>query len=81
MSELPFTVIGYWDDSDNPVAVGVIDGFHDVTGGDDGEYQPWATSVYAIDSATAEAMACDEMRETLEDDSPEEDDDPDPDQP
>lgn len=53
-----YTVIGAWID-DEPVPFGVIEGEHQVSGGDD---QPWATSVEAVDAAAAEQLAVDQMR-------------------
>jgi hypothetical protein len=58
-----YTVIGVWRD-DEPIPVGVIAGEHEVSGGDDSEFEQglWATSVAAPDSATAEQLAIDEMQ-------------------
>jgi hypothetical protein len=43
-----FTVVGFWADDDQPVVVGVIQGAHEVTGGEGvTEGGPWATSVMA----------------------------------
>jgi hypothetical protein len=61
-----YTVIGVWQD-DEPIPVGVIAGDHEVTDGDDSEFEDglWATSVVAPDAATAQQLAIDEMRTTL----------------
>jgi hypothetical protein len=65
----PFTVIGYWDDADTPVSVGVIEGEHPVHCGDGAtEGGDWATSVHADSPEEAERAAVDEMRATLPDD-------------
>ncbi|MDT5026441.1 MAG: hypothetical protein QOE61_2867 [Micromonosporaceae bacterium] len=61
-----YTVIGVWQD-DEPIPIGVIAGDHEVTDGDDSEFEDglWATSAAAPDSATAQQLAIDEMRTTL----------------
>ena len=55
-----YTVIGKYID-DEPVVAGVILGEHQVSGGEDDEFQPWATSVLADDPAHAESLAVAEM--------------------
>lgn len=73
-----YTVVGYWDDSDRPVSVGVIEGNHAVGGGESATVGgDWATSAEAEDAECAEALAIEEMRATLPDneDNDEEGDD------
>lgn len=68
-----YTVLGYWDDSDRPVSVGVIEGNHDVDAGESlTEGGDWATSVEAEDAEWAEGLAIAEMRATLVSDSDDE---------
>jgi hypothetical protein len=56
-----FTVIGYWDD-DTPIPCGVIEGNHEVTGGDGaGDRGPWAIDIVAVDAEAAEEEAIIEM--------------------
>lgn len=53
-----FTVIGYWDDADQRVVTGVIEGEHEVTGGDGcSDGGPFAVYIHdAIDAPSAESM-------------------------
>lgn len=52
-----FTVIGYWNEADLRIVTGVIEGWHQVTGGDDcTEGGPFAVLVRAEDAAAAEDM-------------------------
>ncbi|MFE6967018.1 hypothetical protein ACFVAJ_18040 [Agromyces sp. NPDC057679] len=66
-----YTVIGLWV-NDVPVVVGVIEGNHQVTGGDDvsealyAAQGAWALAVEAGDATEAEGVAVDEMTDTLE---------------
>jgi len=57
-----WTVIGVWEE-DEAIPVGVIEGKHGVSGGDSARFQQgcWATSVTALDAATAEELAIEEM--------------------
>lgn len=57
-----YTVLGVWQD-DHAIPIGVIAGRHDVTGGDDSDYEQglWAISVDAPDADTAERLAIEEM--------------------
>jgi hypothetical protein len=50
-----FTVVGVWDESE-AIPVGVIEGQHDVMGGDESHWEGglWATFVEADDAAAAE---------------------------
>lgn len=61
-----YTVVGVWD-GDTPVVVGVIEGEHQVQGGDQSWFEGglWATSVDAADVEDAEMEATDEMEGTL----------------
>lgn len=58
-----YTVLGVWQDG-KAIPVGVIAGRHEVTGGDDSEYEQglWALSVEAPDVDTAERLAVEEMQ-------------------
>jgi hypothetical protein len=56
-----YTVIGYYAEDDSVQVTGVIEGDHDVTGGDDEYCQPWATVVEADHVLAAEAAARVEM--------------------
>lgn len=70
-----YTVLGYWDDSDRPISVGVIEGDHPVGAGEGAtEGGDWATSVEAEDHECAEGLAIEEMRATLRDDDDETED-------
>lgn len=65
-----FTVIGFWDDSDQPVPVAVVEligGGQMLIGGGEGcsEGGPWATDLEAIDMDSAEGLAVEEMLATL----------------
>ena len=54
----PFTVIGFWDDSDTAIPVGVVKGAVDVYGGNGvSEGGPWARDVIAVHADEAEALA------------------------
>jgi hypothetical protein len=54
----PFTVIGFWDDSDTAIPVGVVKGVVDVYGGHGvSEGGPWARDVIAVHADEAEALA------------------------
>ena len=59
-----YTVIGFWHE-DQPVAVGVINGDHQVTGGDtsdiSGSQGEWTTSVTAASAEQAEQRAISQM--------------------
>lgn len=64
-----YTVIGYWSDQDDPVSVGVIEGQHEVFGGQmSTEGGDWALSVQSWDPHDAEVVARNLMRATLDDD-------------
>lgn len=67
-----YTVIGYYADDDSIQITGVIEGDHEVAGGDDEYCQPWATVVEATDVYTAEALA----RADMEAENDQEDDQP-----
>lgn len=58
-----WTVLGVWRGGD-PIPVGVIRGYHQVDGGDWGEFPEglWATASGADDVAGAQAAAIEEMR-------------------
>lgn len=58
-----FTVLGVWL-GDRPVPVGVIDGRHQASGGDDSEFTDgvWATFVRAAGPDEAQAVAVTQMR-------------------
>jgi hypothetical protein len=56
-----YTVIGYYAEDDSVQVAGVVDGDHEVTGGDDEHCQPWATVVEADDVLAAQAAARAEM--------------------
>jgi len=60
-----YTVIGVWL-GDQPVPIGVIEGQHEVHGGDDSEFPEglWATSVTAADPGQAEQAAITELLES-----------------
>lgn len=74
-AEKMFTVLGYWSEDDEPVAVGVIEGDHPVGGGAGAtEGGDWATSVSAPDMETAEELAVEEMRQSPADDDEDDDD-------
>lgn len=74
-AEKPFTVLGYWNDANEPVAVGVIPGDHPVGGGQGAtEGGDWAISVTAKDMETAEELAVEEMSESLPGDEDQDDD-------
>lgn len=53
-----FTVIGYWNEADLRIVTGVIEGEHEVTGGDScTEGGPFAVLISnAVDAESAEAM-------------------------
>lgn len=73
-----YTVIGYWNDADEAVAVGVIAGQHGVLGGAGAtEGGDWATWVEAENADDAEARAVEEMEATLTRDTDDDDDDDD----
>lgn len=75
-AEMTFTVLGYWNDEDEPVAVGVIAGDHPVGGGEGAtEGGDWATSVTAKDMETAEELAVEEMAASQSTSDDEDDDD------
>lgn len=58
-----YTVIGVWL-NDEPVPVGVVEGDHEVGGGDDAwDEGAWATSVDAPDMGSAQELAVQEMKE------------------
>jgi hypothetical protein len=61
---MTYTVIGVWL-NDKPVTVGVIEGRHNVDGGDQETFTQgvWATSVDAVDVEQAEAFAKGDMTE------------------
>lgn len=64
-----FTVLGFWDDSDQPVPVAVVEligGGEMLIGGGEGctEGGPWATDVEAVDMDSAEAQAVEDMLAT-----------------
>jgi hypothetical protein len=61
---MTYTVIGVWLNG-KPVTVGVIEGRHNVDGGDQETFPQgvWATSVDALDVEQAEAFAKDDMTE------------------
>jgi hypothetical protein len=77
-----WSVIGFWF-NDEPVPVGVVEGDHQVYGGDalsagydspvDGSQGPWAVSVTAPDAETAEELAVEQMLDECDDDDEEED--------
>lgn len=70
MSTQAWTVIGYWNDEDEPVSVGVIAGEHQVMGGMDFTgYGEWATFNEAATAEEAEADGLEEMRATRRDDN------------
>ncbi|GAB3863513.1 hypothetical protein GCM10028801_31320 [Nocardioides maradonensis] len=56
-----YTVIGYYVD-DEPYVAGVIEGDHEVGGGNESFGQPWATCVDAPNVAAAEDEALSEIR-------------------
>jgi hypothetical protein len=61
-----FTVLGFWDDGDQPVPVAVVEligGGEMLIGGGEGctEGGPWATDVEAVDPDSAEAQAVEDM--------------------
>lgn len=56
-----YTVIGYYAEDDSVQVAGVVDGDHEVIGGNDEHCQPWATVVEADDLLAAEAIARAEM--------------------
>jgi hypothetical protein len=62
-----YTVLGVWDQADEPVPVGVIAGEHEVTGGAEDHWEGglWATSVHASTPDEAEQLAVAEMRTNL----------------
>jgi hypothetical protein len=52
-----FTVAGYWGDDDTRIVTSVIEGEHEVSGGDDiSEGGPFAVLVQAEDATAAETM-------------------------
>lgn len=65
MSAQPYTVVGYWDEDDAPISVGVIEGDHPVGGGlGHTEGGDWATVVWTDKGMeTAEWEAIEEMQE------------------
>lgn len=62
-----YTVLGVWDQADEPVPVGVIAGEHEVTGGAEEHWEGglWATSVHASTPDEAEQLAVAQMRTNL----------------
>ena len=66
---MTYTVIGVWI-GDFAYTVGVIEGEHDVAGGDMEQFPEgcWATAVEAESVARAELAAIEEMESTLSDD-------------
>jgi len=65
----PFTVIGFWNDADEAIPVGIVEGEHVVGGGSDvSEGGPWAITVQAEDMDDAEKRAVEEMQKGDEDD-------------
>lgn len=71
-----FTVFGFWDDSDTPVPVAVVEliggGYMDIGGGEGcSEGGPWATTVDAIDMGSAGWVAVQEMLTTVKEEEDE----------
>jgi len=64
-----YTVVGFWSEEGWPVAVGVIAGQHEVTGGEDYfERGLWATTAAGADAEEAEGIAVEAMIGTADDD-------------
>lgn len=60
-----WTVIGYWDDADYPISVGVVAGEQFVQGGEGcSDGGPWATFVDAPTAAEAELRGVQDMEQT-----------------
>ena len=62
---MEYTVVGVWK-GDEPLVAGVIEGRHDVVGGDQESFPEgvWATYVDAEDVTTAETVAQAAMKDT-----------------
>lgn len=76
----PFTVIGFWDDSDTPIPVSIIPGTPQVYGCSNvSEGGTWAEAVNAASWEEAEAQAVARLMATISDSEDEEGDDDDDD--
>ena len=66
---MKYTVIGAWQ-GDEAISVGVVEGEHQVAGGDSGYWDEgvWAITVEADSVELAEGFATKEMQETLDPD-------------
>jgi hypothetical protein len=82
----PYTVIGYWDDSDTAIAVGVVEGSPGFAGSSTvSEGGPWAIDIQASSYEEAETLGTQKMQadfdaraaEDAEEESDEDDEDDD----